>query len=185
MLLPYASDRPTSKPPVTVVILVLLQFVLFAIFAFGVNSSKGSYWINLYASLCLVPAHVHWYSPLTYSFLHERVFHLSANMLFLWVFGSSLEDALKWKKFLSIYLGSAILTGLLQVAITRITHGSDGLIPIVGASGAISSLIGMFAVRFYRSKISIIGLPAKVPAITLLVLTVCIEMGMTIWSIVQ
>src|SRR5689334_3034012 len=113
MLLPYASDRPPGKPPVTVAIIVLFNFVVFGGIIAGLQF-KDTDTVALYVNLSLVPTAFRWYSPITYCFLHTGVLHLSANMLFLWVFGGSIEDALGWKRFLGLYLGAAIVTGLLQ-----------------------------------------------------------------------
>ena len=183
MLLPYSSNRPPRNPPITVVLLVLFQFAVFGAIAIGVNSSKSTIVMARYVDFSLVPGSFKWYAPFTYSFLHSSVFHLSINMLFLWVFGSSLEDALNWKKFLGIYFVSAILTGLLEFGMTMILPGTDRSVPIVGASGAVSAILGLFAVRFYRSKIKFIGLPIQIPSILLLMVVLLSEMGITIYQL--
>jgi membrane associated rhomboid family serine protease len=181
MFLPYASDRPPSRPPVTVAVIVLINFAVFGAIVAGLQF-KGSETVALYVNLSLVPTAFHWYSPITYSFLHAGVMHLSANMLFLWVFGGSVEDALGWKRFLGLYFSAAIITGLLQVVMERaINGGSIG--QIVGASGAISALMGVFAVRFYRSRIRVIGLPLSIPAIALLALAMGTEMAEVAWEL--
>src|SRR5437879_6171440 len=111
MLLPYASDRPPRNPPLAVVTLVLLHFAVFGVIALSIAARGTDLAVVLYANLSLVPASIHWWSPITYSLLHDGVFHLSSNMLFLWVFGGSLEDAIGRRRFIALYAGSAILTG--------------------------------------------------------------------------
>ena len=91
MLLPYASDRPPKSPPISVALLVLFQFVVFGLVAAGMHFDANRT-LALYTNMGLVPGAFKIYSPFTYAFLHEDVFHLSVNMLFLWVFGSSVED---------------------------------------------------------------------------------------------
>ncbi len=182
MLLPYASDRPPRSRPIVVVSLVLANFLLFGIMAVGL-ARRSDLPVVWFASLSLVPASIRWYAPLTYSFLHEDVFHLSSNMLFLWVFGSSVEDALRWKRFLGVYAISAIVTGLLQALMARVIGGGAQLIPIVGASGAISALVGIFAVRFYRSRIGFVGLPFRVPAVLLIAGATLGEMGVSLYQL--
>src|SRR5262245_4252274 len=103
MLLPYASDRPPRNPPLATVALVLLHFLVFGLVALVLAVRGPSAPVVWYANLSLVPGSLHWYSFLTYAFLHENALHLSANMLFLWVFGGSVEDAIGWKRFLSLY----------------------------------------------------------------------------------
>jgi len=181
MLLPYASDRPPRNPPLAVVSLVLLHFALFGLVAL-VATLQGPEWPVLwYASLSLVPAMLRPWSLVTYSLLHEDVLHLSVNMLFLWVFGGSVEDALGWRRFLRLYAAAVVLTGLLQAGMALALGGPARLIPIVGASGAVSALVGVFAVRFYRSRIRFIGLPVRVPALALLAAAMAVEMCAAIW----
>jgi len=183
MLLPYASDRPPRNPPATVVTLVLLNFAVFGLVALALYLRREETAVIWYANLSLVPASLQWYTLLTHAFLHENVFHLSANMLFLWVFGGSVEDAIGWKRFLAFYLGAAVVTGLLQALLTRLYPGADPTTPIVGASGAVSAAVGVFAVRFYRSRIRFIGLPLKIPAILLLAAVLIGEMAVVLWRL--
>lgn len=183
MLLPYASDRPPRTPPLAVVSLVLAHFAAFGLVALVMSVRGAQAAVVWYANLSLVPGALHWYSFLTYAFLHEDVFHLSANMLFLWVFGGSVEEALNWKRFLVFYFAAIVITGALQVAVTYALPGADRMVPIVGASGAVAAVVGVFAVRFYRSTIRFIGLPIRVPAVVLLVLAVLLEMGAALWQI--
>jgi membrane associated rhomboid family serine protease/outer membrane protein assembly factor BamD (BamD/ComL family) len=183
MLLPYASDRPPKNPPIVVVTIVLIQFAMFGLIALIMSARGPGAAVALYANLSLAPAAFHWYAPLTYSFLHESVLHLSSNMLFLWVFGGSLEDAVGKKRFVSLYLGSAIITGILQCGMAGFLGGAARTIPIVGASGAISAIVGAFAVRFYRSRIRFIGLPVRVPAVLLVAGVMVGEMGVTLFQL--
>lgn len=185
MLLPYASDHPPRHPPLAVVALVLVHFLTFGLVALVITFRGPSSPVVWYANLSLVPGALHWYSFVTYGFLHEDVFHLSANMLFLWVFGGSVEDALKWKRFLLLYFAAAVASGGLQIGITVALPGADRMVPIVGASGAVAAIVGIFAVRFYRSTIRFIGLPVKIPAILLLAAAVLLEMGAALWQLVQ
>jgi membrane associated rhomboid family serine protease len=188
MLLPYASDRPPRNPPMIVVSLVLLHFLLFGLIAllrFGRNEQTVIVW---YANFSLVPAMLRWYTPFTYGFLHEDVFHLSVNMLFLWVFGGSVEDAIGGRRFLLLYVVAVLVTGPLQAAMTFLLPDPDMVLrttPIIGASGAVSAIVGVFAVRFYRSRIRFIGLPFRIPAVLLLAFVLLGEMGYTVWQLVE
>jgi membrane associated rhomboid family serine protease len=117
-----------------------------------------------------------WWAPFTYSFIHYSAFHLSVNMLFLWVSGSGLEDAIGWKRFVTFYGIAAVVSGFMEVFITRITPGADPLFPIAGASGATAGVVGFFAVRFYRSRLRLIGLPFEIHAVALLAIALISEM---------
>src|SRR5438445_7742803 len=183
MLLPYASDRPPKNPPIVVVVIVLLQYAFYGFVALIVEFRGEDAAVAMYANLSLTPATFHWYAPLTYSFLHASVLHLSSNMLFLWVFGGRLEDAVGRKRFLALYAGAAVATGLLQCGMAGMMGGMARTTTIVGAAGAISAIVGAFAVRFYRSRIRFIGLPVRVPAVLLVAAVMVGEMAITIYQI--
>ncbi len=191
MLLPYASDRPAARTPLTVVLLVLFHFAVMGL-VWLVTAVRGpddpTRGINMatawYTNLAFVPALPHVWSCLSYSILHSDVFHLSVNMLFLWVFGGSVEDALGWKRFLGLYVLAAAVTGWVQVGMVRLLPGTDWSMPIVGSSGAISAIVGVFAVRFYRAKVRVVGLPSGVSAVALLAVVMLAEMGSVVYHLV-
>jgi membrane associated rhomboid family serine protease len=81
-------------------------------------------------------------------FLHGGLLHLAGNMLFLWIFGDNVEDALGHGRYLLFYLGSGVLAALLQgVVATR------SLVPMVGASGAIAGVLGAYFVLYPRARV--------------------------------
>ncbi len=81
-------------------------------------------------------------------FLHGGWFHLLGNMLFLWVFGGSVEDRLGHARYLLFYL----LCGL-GAGVTHVIANWGSTLPSIGASGAISGVMGAYIVLFPRSKI--------------------------------
>ncbi|MDQ3043785.1 MAG: rhomboid family intramembrane serine protease [Chloroflexota bacterium] len=81
-------------------------------------------------------------------FLHGGWLHIGGNMLYLWVFGDNVEDVMGHLKFLVFYLLTGIAAGLAQVLIDP-----NSAIPIVGASGAISGLLGAYILLFPHGKI--------------------------------
>src|SRR5690606_37744032 len=78
---------------------------------------------------------------LTSMFMHGGVAHIAGNMLFLWIFGDNLEDEMGHGRYLFFYLLCGILAGLAHVFST-VFFGQDTLIPSLGASGAISGVLG-------------------------------------------
>ncbi len=88
-----------------------------------------------------------WFIPLPV-FQHADIFHLFFNMLFLWVFGSYLESKVGWVRFVLFYFVSELGTEVLSFLIM----GQEG----IGASGAISGIMGLYLVRFYHSKIRMV-----------------------------
>lgn len=86
-------------------------------------------------------------STITTMFLHSNQAHLWSNMMFLWAFGTVIEKRLGWKKFSSLYL----TTGVASALFAAIIHSNfiGGNYHGLGASGAISGIMGLYAVRCY------------------------------------
>ncbi|MBC8020534.1 MAG: rhomboid family intramembrane serine protease [Methyloceanibacter sp.] len=105
---------------------------------------------------------------ITYMFLHGDFWHLLGNMVFLWVFGDNVEDAMGHFKFLIFYLICGIAAG--------IAHGiadPGSAIPLVGASGAIAGLIAAYVILHPRVRIWVLILgriPLPLPAYLVLAL---------------
>jgi membrane associated rhomboid family serine protease len=87
---------------------------------------------------------------LTSLFIHLNVWHLLWNMIYLWLFGSAIEDALEWWLFLPTYFACALAAHVVYWLIAAMAQWDN---PSVGASGAIAGLLGLFAVRFYKTRI--------------------------------
>lgn len=88
-------------------------------------------------------------------FLHGGLMHIFGNMLYLWVFGRALEEEHGPAIFLGAYLLCGVAATLLyHVMIMQFTPQSAGL-PLTGASGAIAGVLGLFALRFYRTPVKI------------------------------
>ncbi|HKD18815.1 MAG TPA: rhomboid family intramembrane serine protease [Thermoanaerobaculia bacterium] len=102
----------------------------------------------------------------TSMFLHGGIAHLLGNMLYLWIFGDNLEDALGHFRYLIFYLLTGVIAGLSHVFVTSVS-GANPLIPSLGASGAISGVLGGYIVIFPRRRVRVIFLYSimEVPAI--------------------
>lgn len=85
---------------------------------------------------------------LTSMFFHGSWLHLIANMWFLWLFGNNVEDSMGHTRFLVFYL----LTGLLATA-AHIFSAPESTVPVVGASGAISAVMGAYLLLYPRIRI--------------------------------
>lgn len=86
-------------------------------------------------------------------FLHVDSLHLAGNLLFLFIFGQKVEEALGRARFLIFYLACGLVGGLAQVVATP-----ESLIPTLGASGAIAGVMGASLVRFPRDRIRVLFL---------------------------
>ena len=81
-------------------------------------------------------------------FMHGGLFHLGGNMLYLWIFGNNIEDRLGHVRFIVFYLFCGILRRMPMRSQTRIQ-----LIPMIGASGAVSGVLGAYLLLFPRAKV--------------------------------
>ncbi len=86
---------------------------------------------------------------LTSMFLHGDWMHLGGNMLFLWIFGNNVEDASGHGKFLVFYVLCGVGAALAQVASAPLSD-----IPMIGASGAVSGVLGSYLLLFPRARVS-------------------------------
>jgi membrane associated rhomboid family serine protease len=84
-------------------------------------------------------------------FMHGGWLHLIGNMLFLWVFGDNVEDAMGHVRYLLFYALCGIAAAALQVYVDQ-----DSLVPMVGASGAIAGVLGAYLVLFPRERVSVV-----------------------------
>ncbi|MBP5973893.1 rhomboid family intramembrane serine protease [Brasilonema sp. CT11] len=98
-------------------------------------------------------------------FLHGSFSQILGNLIFLWVFGKTIESVLGYGRFLVFYLVSGILTGFIQIlAEPSLT------VPLIGANGAITAILGAYVLKFAKAKIDtilpllIVFLPIQVPA---------------------
>ena len=103
---------------------------------------------------------------LTSMFMHGSWMHLLGNMLFLWIFGDNVENALGRMRYLIFYLLTGLIASLAQVFATFAFNGNP-FIPSLGASGAISGVLGGYLVLFPRKQVRVIMLRmlTSVPAI--------------------
>ena len=95
-----------------------------------------------------------WEGTFTSMFMHASWLHIIGNMLFLWIFGNNIEDALGRGRFLVWYLLAGVAAMALQTAVT-IAFGTtrDASIPNIGASGAIAGVLGAYFVLLPRARV--------------------------------
>jgi len=111
---------------------------------------------------------------ITSMFLHGGWMHLIGNMLFLWVFGDNVEDCLGHRRFMIFYLFSGI-GGALAHAL--VNPGSVS--PMIGASGAISGILGAYLVLHPRAQVLVLAfmyIPVRLPAFVILGLWIGLQM---------
>jgi membrane associated rhomboid family serine protease len=109
-----------------------------------------------------------WANLVTYAFLHADWLHLLSNMLFLWVFGDNIEDAMGHVKFLVFYVLCAVLAGLTHIAFNFDSYG-----PLIGASGAVAGVMGAYILLYPHARVFVllrivIPIPLPIPALWML-----------------
>ena len=104
----------------------------------------------------LQPTPVHVYlTLLTSMFMHGGLMHLFGNMLFLWIFGDNVEDDLGHLRYAVFYLVTGVLASVAHV-VTTFTFGDNPFIPSLGASGAISGILGGYLVLHPHRRVRVI-----------------------------
>jgi membrane associated rhomboid family serine protease len=168
-MFPYKDDNPTLHPPVVTVALILAnaaawvllqgmgteQYLAESVCRLGLVPGRlsGSIEPGTYVMLsreigCRVGASPAWTTLFSSMFLHGGWLHLIGNMWFLWVFGNNIEDSTGKLRFLAFYLLTGIAAALAQVAVNPASP-----IPMVGASGAISGVMGAYIVLYPRVRV--------------------------------
>jgi membrane associated rhomboid family serine protease len=174
-VIPIRNDIPTRQVPVVTWALLAANVLAFAWqLSVGVNLSAlvgGAipYEVMTFRDIGprdIVPPPL---TILTSMFFHGGLLHLAGNLLFLWVFGGNVEDALGRPGFLGFYLASGVAAALAQTLLS--VAAGDPLVPMVGASGAIAGVMAAFMVLFPRARvltvipiffyIRVVHLPAK------------------------
>jgi len=152
-LIPYKDDNPTSTfPLVTIGIIVLniLIFVLEVVSQSGMKDVTYTYGAIPYYILTFEenqPIHPA-LTVFTSMFMHGGLFHLGGNMLYLWIFGNNIEDRLGHIRFIFFY----IFCGVVSAYAYAVTN-PHSLIPMIGASGAVSGILGAYILLFPRAHV--------------------------------
>jgi membrane associated rhomboid family serine protease len=89
-----------------------------------------------------------WFTVFSSMFMHGGLLHIGGNMLFLWVFGNNVEDAMGRVKFLIFYLLGGVAAMALQVAVD-----ANATVPSVGASGAVAAVLGGYLLLYPRARV--------------------------------
>ena len=181
-MFPIGDDREASGgAPLVVIALVVLNVLAF-LFELSQPSGALQSFIQAwgvvpheYAVRQDLPPHIplpFWSTLFTSMFLHAGWLHLGGNMLYLWIFGDNLERVMGSARFLLFYLICGIAAGLAQI----LASGASN-IPSLGASGAISGVLGGYLVLFPRNRVRVLtrGGIMSVPAVLVLGLWIVIQ----------
>lgn len=173
-MFPVSDDNPTLRTPVmTVLLLVATWAVWFLVQGGGaslplavsvcdlglvpgelsglapVGSGVPLGRVNGQQLACVVDSQaINWLTPIISMFLHGGWGHLIGNSLYLWVFGNNVEDSMGRGRFLAFYLLTGVVAGMAHVAVDP-----SSPVPTVGASGAISGIMGAYLMMYPRVRV--------------------------------
>ncbi len=151
-MIPIRDRNPTDLFPVVTIALIAANAAVFLLqLSYGLGSFE-----RFTLSFAVVPTAFldAPFSPsqlklvFTSMFLHGGFLHLAGNMLFLWIFGNNIEDYFGHVKFALFYLACGVAGAMAHI----LTQGSS-TVPMIGASGAISGVLGAYFLLFPRAKV--------------------------------
>jgi membrane associated rhomboid family serine protease len=175
-MIPLKDINPTRTTPVVNIALIVVNVLVFfymvytstlvrgsenaIMMAYGTVPARLNLWLagRIPAEAALLPL-------VTSMFLHSGLMHLGGNMLFLWVFGDNVEDYFGHLGYLVFYLVCGVGSGMIHVLFNL-----DSRIPAVGASGAISGVMGAYAVLYPAHRILTFFFVFLIPVPAILIL---------------
>jgi membrane associated rhomboid family serine protease len=161
-MIPLHDDNPTEINPIVTIALIVVCSLVF-LYQASLPDRVGEAFVFSYGA---IPAVIfgHEESPLegavgfpvtltllTSMFLHGGWMHLIGNMLYLWIFGNNIEDVMGHVKFIIFYVVCGILA-----AISHALTDPSSAVPMVGASGAISGVLGAYLLLFPRAQVLVL-----------------------------
>jgi membrane associated rhomboid family serine protease len=179
-VLPIRDNVPTRAFPIVTVSLIAANIVVWIWqltgTSFEVDVIRYGYYPCKIEGPCLLPsapgldpATLSWWeSAFTSMFMHGGCDHILGNMLFLWIFGNNVEDALGRIRFLLWYLAAGLAATALQTFVTlAFGNAEDASIPNIGASGAISGVLGAYLLLLPTARVlTLVGwFPIELPAL--------------------
>ncbi|MBM3677649.1 MAG: rhomboid family intramembrane serine protease [Actinobacteria bacterium] len=170
-MLPLRDSQPGLSRPLVTIALVLANLAVWVLFQLpDLDGSLGdaAYFPCALEGSCRSPG-IDWpLTVVTSMFMHGGWGHLLGNLLFLWIFGNNVEDAMGHVRFLLFYLLAGAAATMAQTAVTLLSEGdAAAAIPNVGASGAIAGVMGAYIVLYPHARVlTLVGIiPIEVRAI--------------------
>lgn len=143
------ATRLKTRPAATLVI-IALNIAVYALTSYtNYFLEISDYWVSaggFVPSLIVNPSQL--YRIFSSMFLHADVFHILFNMLFLYMFGRAIENALGKARYLALYIASGIAASVFHTAFSFLGGFTAYVIPAIGASGAISGVLGAYLMLF-------------------------------------
>ncbi|HEU4702714.1 MAG TPA: rhomboid family intramembrane serine protease [Conexibacter sp.] len=156
-MFPLKDNIPTDRLPIVTILLIAANVLVYFVLQHGgIGHGPSNASVIDYGA---IPGEVTGEQPdrgplasyltlVTAIFLHGGILHLAGNMLFLWIFGTNVEDAMSRPRYVLFYLLGGLCAHALQIALDP---GSP--VPTVGASGAIAAVLGGYIVLYPRARV--------------------------------
>ncbi|MCI4439523.1 rhomboid family intramembrane serine protease [archaeon] len=142
-----AYSRKRATVTLTIIILNVLVYLITSYNNFFLESND--YWASIGGFIpSLISEPSQWYRLITSMFLHADLFHILFNMYFLYTFGRAVEEALGETRFLLLYFVSGIIASIFHAAFSFIGGPLSYVVPAIGASGAISGILGAYLILY-------------------------------------
>ncbi len=160
-MIPLRDDNPAHITPLLTVSFIVLCTLVY-IYQASLPSQPGELFVYRFGAIpatvfgnTALPPEIHGAAPfvtlITSMFLHGSWMHLIGNMLYLWIFGDNVEGAMGHIRFIMFY----VLCGVIAVFSHAFTDPSS-TVPMVGASGAISGVLGAYLLLFPRAQVLVL-----------------------------
>lgn len=160
-MIPLHDDNPTRRPAVVTVAIIAVCMVIFLwhislsdqgrqalVYSLGFIPATLFGDRQLPSDLQLIPAEM---TLFTAMFLHGGVLHLAGNMLYLWIFGNNVEDAMGHGRFILFYLICGLAASLAQGLLNPNT-----VLPMIGASGAVAGILGAYLLLHPAARVLVV-----------------------------
>ncbi|MFQ5709478.1 MAG: rhomboid family intramembrane serine protease [bacterium] len=150
-MIPIKDDNPRIRPPVVTVALIVVNVLVFLY-----ELSLGPRLAIFIEEHGAIPAQIisgrHLETVITSMFLHGGFMHLAGNMLYLWIFGDNVEGYLGHLRFFCFYIACGVVAAMSHIVL----GGTSVVVPMVGASGAISGVLGAYLVKYPRARVLVV-----------------------------
>ena len=170
---PYATYALITANTLTFLIILMLPDDLAGRVKFSLGAIPAVIFQikDIAANDAILPSSIDFLSILSSQFLHAGWWHLIGNMLYLWVFGNNIEDAMGHWRFLAFYLLCGAGAGLINASIEP-----GSVIPTIGASGAVSGILGAYLLLYPRARVMVFAFYMLLPLPAFIVLGAWIVM---------
>ena len=149
MLFPYKDDNPRILVPYVTYAIISINVLIF-VFQLNMGMVSSAAEREFIYRFGFIPSNFSIITVFTSMFLHGGISHIMGNMWFLWVFGDNVEGVLGHVKFAVFY----IICGL-AATMSQLFVDPSSTIPMIGASGAIAGVLGMYMIRFPHARVHV------------------------------